>query len=69
VRVSPPTGIKAKWVRIELRKVEVLPPGGETNLYWDCIGTPVNLWQATEEYGLLRTVSSITLTRSIYTLI
>ncbi|RXW13252.1 hypothetical protein EST38_g12601 [Candolleomyces aberdarensis] len=55
VRVSPPTGIKAKWVRIELRKVEVLPPGGESNLYWDCIGTPVNLWQATEEYGLLRT--------------
>ncbi|KAJ2919891.1 hypothetical protein MD484_g614, partial [Candolleomyces efflorescens] len=55
VRVSPPTGIKAKWVRIELRKVEVLPPGGEANLYWDCIGTPVNLWQATEEYGLLRT--------------
>lgn len=39
----------------------MLPPGGESNIYWDCIGAPVNLWQATEEYGLLRTVRFVML--------
>ncbi|TEB39456.1 hypothetical protein FA13DRAFT_2418 [Coprinellus micaceus] len=55
VRV-PQTGVKAKWVRVELRKVETLPPGGELNTHWDPIGpNPVNLWTSPDEYGVLRT--------------
>jgi len=56
----PAAGVKAKWVRIELRKVETLPGGGETNTYYDFVGpSPVNLWTTPDEYGLLRSVSSI----------
>ncbi|KAJ6455813.1 hypothetical protein C8R45DRAFT_1035797 [Mycena sanguinolenta] len=54
VRVGP-QGAKAKWVRIELRKVETLPGGGAVNTFHDFVGpSPVNLWSASEEYGLLR---------------
>ncbi|KAJ7046549.1 hypothetical protein C8F04DRAFT_1060888 [Mycena alexandri] len=54
VRVGP-QGAKAKWVRIELRKVETLPGGGVVNTFHDFVGpSPVNLWSASEEYGLLR---------------
>lgn len=54
----PPQGVKAKWVRIELRKVEVLPGGGPTNTYYDFVGpSPVNLWSSPDEYSLLRSVS------------
>ena len=76
VRV-PQTGVKAKWVRVELRKVETLPPGGEMNTHWDPIGpNPVNLWTSPDEYGVLRTVrdllfpslSSLTLTCFTFTL-
>lgn len=50
-------GVKAKWVRIELRKVETLPGGGAGNTFYDFVGpSPVNLWTASEEYALLRTV-------------
>ncbi|KZT71245.1 hypothetical protein DAEQUDRAFT_763856 [Daedalea quercina L-15889] len=46
-------GVKAKWVRIELKKVEVLP-GGAT--FYDYVGqSPINVWQASEEYGMLHT--------------
>lgn len=57
VRVGP-QGVKAEWVRIELRKVETLPGGGQTNIFYDFVGpSPVNLWTASEETGpLLRTV-------------
>ncbi|THH01654.1 hypothetical protein EW026_g1078 [Hermanssonia centrifuga] len=55
VRVGP-QGIKAKWVRIELRKVETLPGGGVTNTFFDFVGqSPINLWQSGEEYSLLTT--------------
>ncbi|KAF7964782.1 hypothetical protein HWV62_3002 [Athelia sp. TMB] len=56
VRVGP-QGCKAKWVRIELKKVETLPGGGPQNTFSDFVGpSPVNLWQASgEEYGLLPT--------------
>jgi hypothetical protein len=55
VRVGP-QGIKAKWVRIELRKVETLPGGGQANTFFDFVGpSPVNLWQSSEEFGTLRT--------------
>jgi hypothetical protein len=51
-------GVKAKWVRVELKKVETLPGGGQTNSYFDFVGQgPLNLWQSTEEYGLLQSVS------------
>ncbi|KAF9532758.1 hypothetical protein CPB83DRAFT_580351 [Crepidotus variabilis] len=54
VRV-PQTGVKAKWVRIELRKVETLPGGGPGNTYHDNVGpSPVPLWTSSDEYGHLR---------------
>jgi hypothetical protein len=44
-----------------LRKVETLPGGGVVNTFHDFVGpSPVNLWSASEEYGLLRSVSSST---------
>ena len=59
VRV-PAAGVKAKWVRIELRKVETLPGAGEANTYYDFVGpSPVNLWCTSDEYSLLHSVSSI----------
>ncbi|KAH8798433.1 hypothetical protein DL96DRAFT_1720553 [Flagelloscypha sp. PMI_526] len=51
-----PAGVKAKWVRVELRKVETLPGGGQANTYFDFVGpSPVTLWQANPDtdYGLL----------------
>jgi hypothetical protein len=52
-----PQGVKAKYVRIELRKVETLPGGGVQNSYYDYVGqSPVNLWQSREEYSLLSSV-------------
>ncbi|KAG1731948.1 hypothetical protein EDB19DRAFT_1912328 [Suillus lakei] len=54
VRVGP-QGVKSKWVRVELKKIETLPGGGQTNSYFDFVGSsPINLWQSSEEYGLLQ---------------
>ncbi|KAG1756845.1 uncharacterized protein EDB91DRAFT_1262397 [Suillus paluster] len=54
VRVGP-QGARAKWVRVELKKIETLPGGGQTNSYFDFVGSsPINLWQSSEEYGLLQ---------------
>lgn len=51
--------MKAKWVRIELRKVETLPGGGLANTFFDFVGqSPVNLWQSGDEYSTLSTVRS-----------
>lgn len=51
-------GVKAKWVRIELRKIETLPGGGVANTFFDFVGqSPINVWQAREEYGVLHAVS------------
>ncbi|KAF5390578.1 hypothetical protein D9757_002719 [Collybiopsis confluens] len=48
-------GVKAKWVRVELRKVETLPGGGLQNTFYDFVGpSPVTLWTASDEYGVLR---------------
>lgn len=53
----PPQGVKAKWVRIELRKVETLPGGGPNDRFEDYVGpSPVNLWSTSDEYSLLKTV-------------
>ncbi|KAG6853059.1 hypothetical protein C0991_007170 [Blastosporella zonata] len=50
-----PQGAKTKWVRIELRKVETLPGGGISNTFHDFVGpSPINLWQSSDEFGLLR---------------
>ncbi|KAG6888149.1 hypothetical protein C0995_010318 [Termitomyces sp. Mi166 len=50
-----PQGAKTKWVRIELRKVETLPGGGTSNTFYDFVGpSPINLWQSSDEYGVLR---------------
>ncbi|KAI0043385.1 hypothetical protein FA95DRAFT_1563354 [Auriscalpium vulgare] len=54
VRMGP-SGVKAKYVRIELRKIETLP-GGQQNAFYDYVGqSPINLWQSSEEYGVLTT--------------
>ena len=53
-------GVKAKWVRVELRKVETLPGGGQQNTFFDFIGpSPINVWAADEreEWKELQTVS------------
>ncbi|KAK1236488.1 hypothetical protein PQX77_000265 [Marasmius sp. AFHP31] len=50
-----PQGVKAKWVRVELRKVETIPGGGLSNTFYDFVGpSPVTLWTASDEYGMLR---------------
>ncbi|KAK0211318.1 hypothetical protein DFS33DRAFT_1379268 [Desarmillaria ectypa] len=57
VRVGP-QGVKVKWIRVELRKVEQIPMiGGNTveNIFFDCVGpSPVNVWTAPEEWELLK---------------
>ena len=55
--------IKAKWIRIELRKVETLPGGGQSNTFFDFVGpSPVTLWQSDDEYGTLRSVRNASAT-------
>lgn len=54
VRVGP-QGAKAKWVKVELKKIETLPGGGQANSYYDHIGSsPIILWQSSEEYSMLQ---------------
>lgn len=57
---SGPQGVKAKWVRIELRKIETLPGGGVANTFFDFVGqSPINLWQSpNDEFSPLTTVST-----------
>ncbi|KAG8958851.1 hypothetical protein FRC03_008743 [Tulasnella sp. 419] len=48
--------IKAKWVKVELRKVETLPGGGQANTYIDFIGeSPLTVWHAKNEWDELST--------------
>lgn len=59
---TPPSGVKAQWVRIELRKVETLPGGGDGNTFTDYVGpSPVTVWNAPDEYNVLRAVSRFSL--------
>ncbi len=52
-----PQGVKAKYVRVELRKIETLP-GGAQNSFYDFVGqSPIHLWQSSEEYSMLHSVS------------
>ncbi|QRV90142.1 arrestin [Ceratobasidium sp. AG-Ba] len=42
--------VKAKWVRVELRKIEVLPGGGQNNTFSETIGErPITLWASQQE--------------------
>ncbi len=51
-----PQGVKAKYVRVELRKIETIP-GVPPNSYYDFVGqSPVNLWRSSEEYSMLHSV-------------
>lgn len=59
VRLAP-QGVKAKYVRIELRKIETLPGGGAQNTFFDYVGqSPINLWQSSEEFSTLHSVSDL----------
>ncbi|CEL55833.1 hypothetical protein RSOLAG1IB_01845 [Rhizoctonia solani AG-1 IB] len=41
---------KAKWVRVELRKIEILPGGGQNNTFAETIGErPITLWNARDD--------------------
>lgn len=52
-----PAGAKAKWVRVELKKIETLPGGGQANSYFDHVGpSPIPLWQSSEDYSVLQSV-------------
>jgi len=56
LRLTSP--LKAKWVKVELRKIETLPGGGQANTYIDMIGeSPLTVWQAKGEWDELQTVS------------
>ncbi|KAG8901717.1 hypothetical protein FRC01_009766, partial [Tulasnella sp. 417] len=47
--------VKAQWVKIELRKLETLPAGKQSNTEIDCVGeTPITLWQARNEWDEIR---------------
>ncbi|KAG8896383.1 hypothetical protein FRC01_011847, partial [Tulasnella sp. 417] len=49
------SSVKARWVKIELRKLETLPGGGQLNTEIDCVGeTPITLWQARNEWDEIR---------------
>lgn len=55
-------GVKAKYVRIELRKIETLPGGGTQSTFFDYVGqSPINLWQSSEEFSTLHSVSALSL--------
>lgn len=56
------TPVKAKWVRVEIRKHEILPPGFPSSsttpaTIWDHVGEIVTLWQppAGKDYDTLET--------------
>ncbi|KAG8902423.1 hypothetical protein FRC01_009577, partial [Tulasnella sp. 417] len=47
--------VKARWIKIELCKLETLPGGGQSNTYIDFVGeSPVTLWQAKNEWDEIR---------------
>ncbi|KAG8912236.1 hypothetical protein FRC01_005205 [Tulasnella sp. 417] len=47
--------VQAGWVKIELRKIETLPGGGQWNTYIDSVGeSPITLWQAKNKWDEIR---------------
>ncbi|KAF9505865.1 hypothetical protein BS47DRAFT_489941 [Hydnum rufescens UP504] len=56
LRVGQGSPVKAKWIRVELRKIEILPGGGQTNTYSDVVGSgSFNLWTAKDEWEVVST--------------
>jgi hypothetical protein len=57
VRTAGATGIKARWVRVELRKHETLPSSAANANPWEHVGEIVTLWQTPQgqEWGTLET--------------
>jgi len=55
LEVRCPQSMKAKWVRVELRKIENLPGGAQ---FVDHVGqSPLTVWQSQEEdWGVLHSV-------------
>ena len=44
-------------MRVELKKIETLPGGGQANSYFDHVGpSPISLWQSSEDYSVLQSV-------------
>ncbi|KDQ07588.1 hypothetical protein BOTBODRAFT_59893 [Botryobasidium botryosum FD-172 SS1] len=55
LRPAPGHQVEAKWVRLEFRKIETLPGGGQTNTFIDFIGSsPIDVWQAKNEWDVLQ---------------
>ncbi|KIY70533.1 hypothetical protein CYLTODRAFT_408767 [Cylindrobasidium torrendii FP15055 ss-10] len=53
VRATSPAGVRSKWLRVELRKVETIPGSG-SNTFYDYVGpSPVDIWRAEDEWDLL----------------
>jgi hypothetical protein len=68
VRLGP-QGVKAKYVRVELRKIETIP-GLPPNSYYDFVGqSPVNLWRSSEEYSMLHSVRLFIAVLSVHILV
>lgn len=52
--------VKAKWVRVELRKVETIPSGNHGEEFVDFVGPgPITIWQAKDEHETLPSVRII----------
>lgn len=50
--------VKAKWVKVELRKIETIPgPGNRGEEFVDLVGqNPITLWEAKDENETLSSV-------------
>ncbi|KAF8317350.1 hypothetical protein DL93DRAFT_2055588, partial [Clavulina sp. PMI_390] len=56
VRVGPGPPVKAKYIKVELRKIETLPGGGPTNTFTGVVGTgSFNVWTAKDEWEVVKT--------------
>jgi hypothetical protein len=49
--------VKAKWVKVELRKIETIPYGSRGEEFVDLVGqNPVAVWEAREDHDALTNV-------------
>ena len=57
MRVADSHPIKAKWVHVELRRIEILPGGGQANSFSDVVrGGSFNVWSAKGEWEAITAV-------------
>jgi hypothetical protein len=61
--------VKAKWIRVELRKIEILPGGGQNNTFAETIGErPITLWASNQdEFSEISSVCSSPFDREFQT--